>query len=200
MSPSEAAEQAAAMDKLAKVRDIMLYICGLDNVDRGVSCSICYLGRPVAREQLEHALCALIIPMNPQSASIMLGMALQPVGPGVRRKQAPWLEGSGRNHQRPVHLLILFVVPLRPMKRLCRFVRIRALSFFDFSSTLVHSERCAFKSFVMRHSCALYVFSFLHRSAMFFIVVGLLTEAFSGQSIPEQVLTMLETFDIIDLS
>lgn len=42
MSPSEAAEQAAAMDKLAKVRDIMLYSCGLDNVDRGVSCSICY--------------------------------------------------------------------------------------------------------------------------------------------------------------
>jgi hypothetical protein len=34
---------------------------------------------------------------------------------------------------------------------------------------------------------------------MFFIVVGLLTEAFSGQSIPEQMLTLLETFDIIEL-
>lgn len=159
-----------------------------------------YLGRPVARVQLEHALCALIIPMNLQSASFMLGMALQSVGPGVRRKQAPWLEDSGRNHQRPVHLLILFIVHLKPMKRLRRLIRISALSFFDFSSTLVHSESCAFKSFVMRLSCALYVFSLMRRSAMFFIVVGLLTEAFSGQSIPEQVLTMLETFDIIDLS
>jgi hypothetical protein len=38
------------------------------------------------------------------------------------------------------------------------------------------------------------------RSAMFFIVVGLLTEAFSGESIPQQVETMAETFGIIGLS
>ena len=38
------------------------------------------------------------------------------------------------------------------------------------------------------------------RFAAFFIVVGLLTEAFSGESIPQQVETMLETFGIIGLS
>ena len=37
------------------------------------------------------------------------------------------------------------------------------------------------------------------RSAMFFIVVGILTELFTGESMPSQVATMLQTFGIIGL-
>mmetsp|Transcript_18092 Transcript_18092/g.52853 ORF Transcript_18092/g.52853 Transcript_18092/m.52853 type:complete len:157 (-) Transcript_18092:77-547(-) len=37
------------------------------------------------------------------------------------------------------------------------------------------------------------------RSAMFFVFVGLITEAISGQSIPEQVTTMLTTFGVLGL-
>ena len=37
------------------------------------------------------------------------------------------------------------------------------------------------------------------RSAMFFLGVGLLTEAFSGESMPSQVMTFLETFGIVEL-
>jgi len=37
------------------------------------------------------------------------------------------------------------------------------------------------------------------RMAMFFIFVGILTEAFSGESMPTQVMTMLETFGVVEL-
>ena len=37
------------------------------------------------------------------------------------------------------------------------------------------------------------------RAAMFFIVVGILTELFTGESMPSQVAIMLQTFGIIGL-
>jgi len=36
------------------------------------------------------------------------------------------------------------------------------------------------------------------RFAMFFLVVGLITEYYTGQSVPQQVYTMLQTLSIID--
>ena len=36
------------------------------------------------------------------------------------------------------------------------------------------------------------------RAAMFFIVVGLVTEYYTGQSLPQQVYTMLQTLSIVE--